>query len=82
MLSILFFAQLREQLACDKITLSLSTPMTVDQVCDALLLQHPHWAEFLTNEKLLCAINQTMAKTTQLVNNGDELALFPPVTGG
>ncbi|CDF99750.1 Putative Molybdenum cofactor biosynthesis protein small subunit [Avibacterium paragallinarum JF4211] len=40
------------------------------------------WALALDKEKLLVAINQTLASLESAVQNGDEVAFFPPVTGG
>jgi len=82
MITILFFAQLREQLGCEKLSLEITTPITVAKLRLELIRQYPHWAEFLNSGKLLFAINQTLAKASQQINTGDEVAFFPPVTGG
>ena len=82
MATILFFAQLREQLQCEKISLEIDQPITLLELRDRIIQQQLHWKEFLSNEKLLFAVNQKIAKSSQLVNTNDEVAFFPPVTGG
>ena len=82
MIKVLFFAQLREQLNCAEHVLALSGECTVAQLRVLLVQQNPRWAVFLDNEKLLCAVNQSMVKLSHVVKDGDEVAFFPPVTGG
>lgn len=82
MIKVLFFAQLREQLQCSEISVSEYDAQTVTQLRDYLVLQNPQWVDFLGNKKLLVAVNQTLAKTSQSLQSGDEVAFFPPVTGG
>ena len=82
MIRVLFFAQLREQLGCEELALALPEPLSISQLRQSLVEQHPHWAVFLGSDKLLFAVNQTMAKASQLLTDGDEVAFFPPVTGG
>lgn len=82
MIRILFFARLREQLGCEQLALALPEQTSISQLRQLLIEQHPHWNAFLGSDKLLFAVNQTMAKSTQLINDGDEVAFFPPVTGG
>jgi len=38
--------------------------------------------EFLSDTKLLVAVNHGMADAGTAVKDGDEVAFFPPVTGG
>ena len=41
------------------------------------------WAEALAETRpVLCAVNQVMARPGDAVADGDEVAFFPPVTGG
>lgn len=82
MIHILFFAQLREQLQCGEISLDEFNGQTVAQLLEHLMLLQPHWAEFLGNKKLLVAVNKTLVKASQVLQSGDEVAFFPPVTGG
>ena len=44
--------------------------------------QYPHWQPWLEERELLAALNQTMSSSDEIVKAGDELAFFPPVTGG
>ena len=42
----------------------------------------PVFAEVLGQENMLVAVNQVMVKLNHAVADGDEVAFFPPVTGG
>lgn len=78
---ILFFAQLRERLACDQLEID-AAGLNVGQLKQALVEQQPSWQEWLLERDLLVAINQTLVKVDTCIESGDEVALFPPVTGG
>jgi len=83
-LEINFFAELREQLGVDKLSLSLDD-FSGETLGDLLehLKQHQHQGQqFLSNVHLLMAVNQQMVKTSHQLKPGDEVAFFPPVTGG
>jgi molybdopterin synthase sulfur carrier subunit len=82
MINIVFFAALREQLGCDKLSLPDLNISNVSDVKDQLIERHPEWADFLSNNALLTAINHDMVNADSLVVSGDEVAFFPPVTGG
>lgn len=80
MIKILFFAKLKEQLGTSEIELSIKTGSLAD-VKEQIIKTNPSWAEFFT-DNLLCAVNQAMATMESTVTTGDEVAFFPPVTGG
>jgi molybdopterin synthase sulfur carrier subunit len=82
MIRVLFFAQLREDLGCAELMLDSVDVDKVSDVSSFLLLQHPTWSVFLTNPNLRVAVNQAYAKADSPVSSGDEVAFFPPVTGG
>jgi len=82
MVQVLFFAQLREQLKTDQLQLDLATPCTIGDVQTKLLELNPHWENIMEGRTLLAAINQDMVSSDATVNNNDEVAFFPPVTGG
>lgn len=82
MVTILFFAQLREQLKCEKINISIDESKNISELREILIKQSPHWEKFLGNDKLLFSVNQVLVKASHRVNDGDEVAFFPPVTGG
>jgi sulfur-carrier protein len=82
MIKILFFAQLREQLQCNEISISANDARSVQDAREFLVQQYPHWAVFLNHKSLIMAVNQSIVKSSCLLETGDELAFFPPVTGG
>lgn len=81
MITVLFFAQLREQLQCDKLQLN-DYPKTVAELRTLLGKRSALWAELLINDSALAAVNQTISDDQVCLNEGDEVAFFPPVTGG
>ncbi|MEE6076680.1 molybdopterin synthase sulfur carrier subunit [Avibacterium paragallinarum] len=81
MIKVLFFAQTRELIGVDEIAITESFA-NVEEVRQYLSAKGEKWALALDKEKLLVAINQTLASLESEVQNGDEIAFFPPVTGG
>jgi sulfur-carrier protein len=71
-----FFASLREQLQQSEVKLELTVPISVSalwhQVCGDLPLP----------ANILIAVNLSYVTAETLVKEGDEVAFFPPVTGG
>ena len=82
MISVLFFAQLREQLKTDKVEVDIDTPCSISDIQSQIIISHPEWSQFIEGRTLLTAVNQTMVEANHSVNKGDEVAFFPPVTGG
>lgn len=84
MITVRFFASLRE--ALDTSTRELNkTPeiATVTDVVEALARENgEQWRAALLQGQALVAVNQTMADFGTAVTDGDEVAFFPPVTGG
>ena len=79
---LLFFGQLKERLKCSKLSLEITQPLTISELKLRLVSQYPHWQPWLKERELLAALNQTMSSSDEIVKAGDELAFFPPVTGG
>lgn len=81
---VLFFAKLREQLgtAAEEIEVPDSAS-TVAGLRLHLMKRGGAWHEVLADMKVVrVAVNQDMAAANAPLNPGDEVAFFPPVTGG
>ena len=81
MIKVLFFASYRDRLGCDQLELE-SSAGTVQALKQELAERGELWKTVLLDRKTLVAINQVMAKETTTLADGDEVAFFPPVTGG
>jgi len=81
MLKVLFFAQTRELIGIDEIVLEQDFA-TADALREHLSQKGDKWALALEKGKLLVAINQTLMPLESIIKSGDEIAFFPPVTGG
>lgn len=79
---VLYFAGLREQLGTSGEDLEAS-PTTVAGLRAMLMARGGAWQSALAQGKALrVAVNQEMAQPTTSIKPGDEIAFFPPVTGG
>jgi len=81
MINVLFFAQVRELVDCDRLQLD-ATFNDVEALRAELATKSDRWALALESGKLLAAVNQTLVSFDHPVSDGDEVAFFPPVTGG
>jgi len=83
MIKILFFASLKERLAVNSLDFSASEPLTVADLIVALAeQQNATWRDILGEQDILVAVNQTIVPREFVVSPGNEVAFFPPVTGG
>ena len=71
-----YFASLRETLGRSEDTVDSSKAATVGEVWDAVSGGEP------MPGNVLAAVNLTYVNLNHPVNDGDEVAFFPPVTGG
>ena len=81
---ILYFASIREKLGRDAEDIDLPPGVaTIASLRTHLRTRGGAWADALAEGKLLrAAVNQDMARPAAAIKAGDEVAFFPPVTGG
>jgi len=75
MIYVKFFSSLRELVGTDESELTFQTEISLREI----------WHRSTNHElpkNTLCAINMEYAKLDDLANDNDEVAFFPPVTGG
>ena len=84
MINVLYFANIREALGREQESLELPEGVkTVAQLMSHLAHQHGQdWERIMTQRPVLVAVNQDMTQKSAPVQDGDEVAFFPPVTGG
>ena len=80
MIEVKFFASFRELANKDSLQIE-PVPDTVQALIIRLTESYPA-LEDLFNKPHLCAVNQQMAALDTELSNQDEVAFFPPVTGG
>lgn len=84
MVTLLYFASLREAVGVSREQVSLASgSSTVSAVVEELRQRDARWTEaFAPDKTWRVAVNQQMANASTPVRAGDEVAFFPPVTGG
>jgi molybdopterin synthase sulfur carrier subunit len=75
-INILYFASLRERIGRGSDTLESTESLQVDQIWQQATGQDNF------PDDVLVALNQEYTDANAIVNDGDEVAFFPPVTGG
>lgn len=82
-LRLLWFAWLRERVGTGEESLMLPEGVAnVGALMDWLRRRGPGYASALDSPVVRCAVNQEFARPETEIAPGDEVAFFPPVTGG
>ena len=83
-LDLRFFASLREALGTGQETIDLPEEIqTIAQLRKYLCARQGVWSTVLAEGKVLrCALNHEMVDGGTILQEGAEIAFFPPVTGG
>ena len=83
MVTILYFASVKERLGLPRETLALPEGVaSVAALREWLGARGGEWREVLAAANLKFAVNRAMVTPDASVRDGDEVAIFPPVTGG
>lgn len=77
MIEILLFAQLQETIGKQKIEAPLAGK-TVAEVKEWLTSEYP----LISLKQAMTAVNEEFARDAQVVNEGDQIAFIPPISGG
>lgn len=79
-----FFASVRELVGTGQEVLDAAGPrLTVGEVRSLLIARGGNWEYALAHGRALrMAHNQVMCDADTVIGEGDEVAFFPPVTGG
>ena len=80
MVTVRFFASLRQIIGTSEMEMKIQVGTPVGQVFQELKIRFPELGKY--QAVLLVAVNQEYANFETLVSSGDEIAFFPPVSGG
>jgi molybdopterin synthase catalytic subunit len=78
--NVLFFGAARDATGTDEAQLKVEPPHYSSNVFEQVLNAYPALRRF--GNSLLFAVNQEYATPDREISDGDELAIFPPVSGG
>lgn len=83
MILINYFARYREQLGIGGEKIALNTSLqSIDDVRKLLISRGNIWEEVFSESSLMCALNQELCTLDASIEEFDEVAFFPQVTGG
>jgi molybdopterin converting factor subunit 1 len=74
------FARARELAGADSVAVELPPGSTVAALHAALAVAYPAMASLLDRSAI--AVNHDSADAGQVIDDGDEIAVIPPVSGG
>lgn len=83
MLTVLYFARLRETLGVEREQVALPPGIhDIGELTTWLRKRGAEWSALDLGGVIRCAVNQEIATANTPIADGDEVAYFPPVTGG
>jgi molybdopterin converting factor subunit 1 len=82
MVRIKLFAGFRERAKRSEVNIEIEGEASMGKFVDILGKELPELKKFLSEGNAIIAVNQEVADETTKVKNEDEVAIFPPVSGG
>tara|TARA_B100001057_G_scaffold366416_1_gene369733 strand:+ start:160 stop:405 length:246 start_codon:yes stop_codon:yes gene_type:complete len=81
-MKIKYFAWIKDITNKDYEFIENNFPNNIDNLKKYLIFKYPDLEKHLTSNILRFAINQEYISSNQKLNSNDEIAIFPPVSGG
>lgn len=82
MVTVKFFAGFREKTGRREALLGIGKRTRLGEILETLYLEIPGLKEILKESNAVISVNKEIADDKTIVNAGDEVAIFPPVSGG
>jgi molybdopterin converting factor subunit 1 len=79
-INVRLFARLRDIAGSGELTRETPSGSTVGVVWKSLVAEYPDLAPY--EKSISCAVNADYSKFNERINEGDEIAFLPPVSGG
>ena len=82
-MKILYFANLRDVIGKSEEYFKIENEISISDLITILKKKNKKYnIAFDNKKKLMCAVNCEYVKSSKKVSDKDEVAFFPPVTGG
>jgi len=82
MVTVKFFASFREKIGKSEIKWSTKGETTLENVIEVLDKKIPGLKKMIEEGNAVVALNEEVAAENAVVKESDEIAIFPPVSGG
>lgn len=82
-ITLLYFGRPREILATSSETAELPAGIdTIAKLLAWLRMRGGNWTNELADSRVRCAVNQELGNLSAAISDGDEVAIFSPISGG
>ena len=82
-MKILYFANIRQTIGIIEEQIDIDETYTIEEIIKILVKKNEKYKKAFSNiDNIKCSVNLNFVKLNAKVKNTDELAFFPPVTGG
>jgi molybdopterin converting factor subunit 1 len=82
MITLKYFASLRDLAEKEEDSLDIENPITIDQLSDIISKTTPKMGAIIREKKVMISVNEEMASADTIIHDGDEVAFLPPFSGG
>ena len=82
MITLKYFASLRDLAEKEEDSLVIKNPITIDQLSDIISKTTPKMGAIIREKKVMISVNEEMASADTIIHDGDEVAFLPPFSGG
>ncbi len=82
MVSVRLFAGFREKFNSDMVEITINSDTTLEEFIKLMGKDFPEIDEIIKTNRATIAVNHEVVEMDHIINNNDEIALFPPVSGG
>ena len=82
MITVKFFASLKDIAEKEEEQIEVQSSISMDQLSDIISKTSPRIGDIIRDNKIMISVNQEMADADTVIHDGDEVAFLPPFSGG